>query len=390
VAEAILIAALAIVVYTYAGYPLLAYLLARVRPRPVRRADIEPTVSVIIAAYNEEQAIGAKIENTLSLDYDPARLEVIVASDCTSDRTHEIVRGFADRGVRLWRQPERHGKTAAQNAAVRVASGEVLVFSDATTVYDRDALRKIVRSFADPQVGCATGHVVYVDPASTAVGRGAKSYWGYEQFLKHCESRFNSLVGVHGCLYAVRASAYRDLAHDMSSDFVGASEIRMQGLRTVYDPEAISSEVTNRRARDEFRSRVRMIEQTMSALYRYRAVLDPVRYGLYAVQMISHKVLRYVVPVCLVAMFLASAVAASGSVLYAAAFVGQAVFYLAAAVGWLVERAGARLGPLALPYYFVLANAASLAAFVKFVRGQKHVVWEPIREGGPAEGDSEL
>jgi cellulose synthase/poly-beta-1,6-N-acetylglucosamine synthase-like glycosyltransferase len=379
VAEIVFFASLALIAYTYFGYPLLAFALSRLRPRPVRRADVTPSVSVIIAAYNEERDIAAKLENTLALDYDRDLLEIVVASDCSSDGTDEIVRRFADRGVRLWRQPVRLGKTAAQNAAVRVASGEVLVFSDATTMYEPDAVRKIVRSFADPTVGGATGHVVYVDRADTAVGRGARSYWGYEQFLKHCESQFGSLVGVHGCLYAVRRSAYRDLAPDMSSDFVVASEIRLQGLRTVYDPEAISLEDTNVRGRDEFRTRVRIIEQTMSALARYRAVLDPFRYGLYAVQMISHKVLRYVVPICLVLAYVANAVLAARSGLYAVAFGLQSAFYLAAAAGSAAERAGLKLGPLGMPYYFALANGASLVALVKFARGENHVVWEPIR-----------
>lgn len=390
VAELIFFGSIALVAYTYAGYPLLAFALSRLRSRPVRCADVTPAVSVIVAAYNEERDIGAKIEQTLALDYDRAKLEVIVASDCSSDRTDEIVRGFAGRGVVLCRQPVRLGKTAAQNAAARVARGEVLVFSDATTVYEPGALRKLARNFADPRVGCATGHVVYVDPARTGVGRGARSYWGYEQFLKRCESRFNSLVGVHGCQYAVRRSAYRELAHDMSSDFVIASEIRLQGLRTVYDPEAISFEDTNVRGRDEFRTRVRMIEQTMSALHRYRAVLNPFRHGLYAVQMISHKVLRYVVPACLALAFLSNAALVGSSSVFAAAFAAQAAFYLAALAGWAIERAGFRLGPLALPYYFAIANGASLVAFVKFVRGQNHVVWEPIRgtngaAGAPAE-----
>jgi cellulose synthase/poly-beta-1,6-N-acetylglucosamine synthase-like glycosyltransferase len=343
---------------------------------------------VIIAAYNEERAIATKLEQTLALDYPAELLEVIVASDCSSDRTDEIVRSFASRGVVLCRQAERLGKTAAQNAAARMAKGEVLLFSDATTVYATDVVREIVRPFADSTVGCATGHVVYVDPAATDVGRGAKSYWGYEQFLKNCESRFGSLIGVHGCLYAVRADAFRELAHDMSSDFVIASEIHLQGLRSVYVPKAVSYEDTNVRGRDEFRSRVRMIEQTMSALYRYRAVLDPLRHGLYAFEMVSHKICRYLVPACLFGAFVSSAALATTSAFYGLAFAAQVVFYTASIAGSLFERAGMKLGPLAIPYYFVLSNGASVPAFVKFVRGQKHVVWEPLRgdEAGRGSG----
>jgi cellulose synthase/poly-beta-1,6-N-acetylglucosamine synthase-like glycosyltransferase len=378
---------LAVVAYAYVGYPVLAYAMSRLFGRPVRRADITPSVSLIIAAYNEERDIAAKIENTLALDYPAEKLEIIVASDCSSDFTDEIVRDYADWGVILHRMPERHGKTAAQNNAVKIATGEILVFSDATTMYEADAVRQIVRSFADPDVGCVAGQLVYADRSDTPVGRGCRSYWGYEKFIRESEGRLGSLIGVSGCLYAIRRASYKHLAHDMSSDFVIASEVYLQGLRTVYEPEAVSIEDTNKRARDEFRMRVRVIEQTMSALRRYKEVLSLRRHGLFAFQMLSHKVLRYAVPFFLIAAFAANALLAGASDLYLYAFLAQAAFYLTALAGWACERAGLKTGPLALPYYFSLANAASVVAFFTFVRGKTHVVWEPIRENGaPAAG----
>src|ERR1051325_2915040 len=162
--------------YTYVGYPLLVAAFARLRPRPVRRAPLEPNVTVIITAYNEQRDLAAKLENTLALDYPKDKLEVIVASDCSNDRTDEIARSFAARGVRLHRQPTRRGKTAAQNAAVALARGEVILFSDATTMYQPDVLRVMAPSFADPTVGCVAGRLVYVDPSESGVGRGARSY----------------------------------------------------------------------------------------------------------------------------------------------------------------------------------------------------------------------
>ncbi|HVF89194.1 MAG TPA: glycosyltransferase family 2 protein [Blastocatellia bacterium] len=379
-AEAIFILSLALAAYTYAGYPVVLFALGRLLGRAPRKRDITPRVSVIIAAYNEEADIAEKLENTLALDYPREKLEIIVASDCSSDRTDEIVTGFGDRGVILHRRPERLGKTSAQNHAVGVSTGEVLLFSDATTMYEPDTLRKIVRSFADTEVGCVTGNVVYVDRASTAVGRGLRSYWGYEFFLKQNESLLCSLIGVCGCLYAVRRSAYVRLAQDMSSDFVIASEIYLQGLRSVYDPEAVSSEDTNNRAKDEFRMRVRIIEQTMSALHRYSEVLNPLRHGLYAFQMISHKVMRYAVPVLMALIFVSNIFLIGSGSLYDYAFAGQAVFYAAALAGWAGDGFGLKLGPLAIPYYFVLSNVAVIFAFVKFVRGEAHVVWQPLRD----------
>src|SRR5438552_11189613 len=192
--------------YTYAGYPILLALVSTVRPRKVRRGKFETPVTVIITAYNEERVLAAKIENTLALDYPRELLEIIVASDCSNDHTDEIAREFVGQGVRLHRQPERLGKTAAQNAAVEQAHGEIILFSDATSLYQPDAVRAIMPSFADPSVGCVAGRLEYVDDSGSPVGRGARSYWSYETFLKSHESRVGSLIGASGCLYAGRAS----------------------------------------------------------------------------------------------------------------------------------------------------------------------------------------
>src|SRR5258706_1037717 len=188
--------------YTYAGYPLLLLLVSKFRSRPVQRAAWTPTVSIIISAYNEERDLATKLENTLALDYPEDRIEIIVSSDCSTDRTDEIARSFASRGVRVHRQPERLGKTAGQNAAVEQAWGQIILFSDDTTHSHPDVLRAMVPSFADPTVGCVAGRLIYVDPTASSVGRGARSYWGYETFLKQHESRVCSLIGASGCLYA--------------------------------------------------------------------------------------------------------------------------------------------------------------------------------------------
>jgi cellulose synthase/poly-beta-1,6-N-acetylglucosamine synthase-like glycosyltransferase len=386
-AEAVFWLSAAALGYTYVGYPLLVWLVARIRPRGVRRAESTPSVSVVITAYNEERDLAAKLENTLAIDYPRDLLEIIVASDCSSDRTDEIARSFAARGVRLHRQAERLGKTAAQNAAVELARGEIILFSDATTIYRPDVLRVIVPNFADVTVGCVAGRLVYVDPQSTSVGRGARSYWGYETFIKRQESRACSLIGASGCLYAVRRSAYRPLYHEACSDFIIATKMVEQGLRAVYEPDAVSVETTNERADKELKMRVRVIAQTYADLWRHRAMMNPLRAGFYAVELVSHKVMRYAVPIFLAAAFFASAALAPRSWLYAAAFAAQLLFYLAAAASFLVERAGVRCPrPLALPAYFVLANAAAVVAFVKFLRGERYARWEPIREPARAAG----
>ncbi len=377
-------AALALLVYAYVGYPVLIFALSRLYAFPVNKADITPRVSLLIAAHNEENDIEAKLENALALDYPAHSLEIVVASDCSTDRTNEIVRRFAeshpDRVIRLYDQTQHFGKTIAQNAAVSLTTGEILIFSDATTMYRTDVPRKIVRAFADPTVGCVAGQLVYVDRKSTVVGDGCKSYWGYEKFIKQAESEVCSLIGVSGCLYAVRRSCHQKLANDMIDDFVIATEIRLQGLRTVYEPEAISEEDTNKKGKDEFRMRVRVIMQTFSALQRYPQVMRVNEQGIYAFQMLSHKVMRYLVPAFLLVLWLVNPLLVSTHSFYRWAFYAQMAAYSVAAFGWLFDKLGIRLGPLSLPYYFVLANLAIVKAFFKFMRGESRVVWQSVRE----------
>jgi cellulose synthase/poly-beta-1,6-N-acetylglucosamine synthase-like glycosyltransferase len=365
--------------YTYAGYPLLLALVSALRPRRVHRGSFEPTVSIIIAAYNEERDLAAKLENTLALDYPRELLEIIVASDCSSDRTDQIAREFAGRGVQLHRQSDRLGKTAAQNAAVEKAHGEIILFSDATSLYQPDAVRAMMPSFADPSVGCVAGRLEYVDGTDSRIGHGARSYWGYETFLKRHESRAGSLIGASGCLYAVRASAYVPLYHEACSDFIIATKMVEQGLRAVYEPNAVCTELTNRRSDKELKMRVRIIAQTFTDLWRHRSLLNPIRGGFYGVQLLSHKVMRYLVPFFLMGLFIASAVLASSSLFYRLMSAGQIACYACPALAWLLDRVGIRSRLLAFPQYFMLANLASLIGCYKFLRGQRYASWEPIR-----------
>src|SRR5260221_10726211 len=326
--------------YTYAGYPLLLALASALKPRNVRRGKCEPMVSIIITAYNEERDLASKLNNTLALDYPRQRLEIIVASDCSNDQTDEIARSFAGRGVKLCRQSERQGKTAAQNAAVKQAHGEIILFSDATSLYQPDAVRAIMPSFADATVGCVAGRLEYVDDSGSRVGRGARSYWNYETFLKRHESRVGSLIGASGCLYAVRRSAYVPLYHEACSDFIIATKMVEQGLRAVYEPNAVCTEQTNRQSDKELKMRVRIIAQTFTDLWRHRALLNPLRSGLYGVQLFSHKVMRYAVPFFLIAILATSGLLASSSMLYSLVFVSQVGCYLGALGSWMLERAG--------------------------------------------------
>jgi cellulose synthase/poly-beta-1,6-N-acetylglucosamine synthase-like glycosyltransferase len=367
-------------IYVYIGYPLFVYLVSLLRPQEVKKSFIEPTVTVLITAYNEERDIGAKLENTLQIAYPKEKFEILVVSDCSTDETDEIVKRFAGSGVKLHRQIERLGKTMAQNAAVELANGEIILFSDATTMYEPDVLKEMMPNFADETVGCVAGRLIYVDESNSGVGTGAKSYWSYETFLKKSESRACSLIGASGCLYAVKRSAYRPMYAEACSDFLICSDIYEQNLRSIYEPNAVCTEETNRQADKELSMRVRVISQTFNDLWRNRRMMNPFYSGFFAVQLVSHKLLRYAVPLFLIAIFTASGILAFSSIFYALILALQIAFYLMALAGWFLERSEKNTGLFAIPLYFTLANLASLVGFIKFLSGKRYARWEPIRE----------
>lgn len=362
--------------YTFVGYPLVVYLLSLLRPLQTRRGEFEPRVTILITAYNEERDIAAKLENTLQIAYPKEKLEILVASDGSTDRTDEIVRKFGGDGVTLFRQEGRVGKTFTQNKAVEQSSGEIILFSDATTMYKPNVLREILPNFADETIGCVAGKLIYVDPGATSIGAGARSYWNFETFLKERESLACSLIGASGCLYAVRRRAYQPMYPEACSDFLIATVMYEQGLRTVYEPRAVCTEETNRRTDKEMRMRVRVISQTFTDLWRNRRMLNPFKSGFYAVELISHKIFRYAVPLFMLLILLTSAVLAFHSPFFTLVFLLQLGFYLTALLAWFFEKTGI----FSIPLYFVLTNLASLIGFYKFLKGERYARWEPIRE----------
>lgn len=368
-----------LLVYTYVGYPLVVYLMSRMFPQRHDPNPITPTVTILITAFNEQEAIAAKLDNTLALAYPEDKIEILVASDGSTDRTDEIVKTYADRGVRLFRQDGRVGKTITQNNAVAAATGEIIIFSDATTDYTPDILDRVLPHFADDNIGCVAGRLVYVDDAASSVGSGAKGYWNYETFIKQAESRACSLIGASGALYAVRRSAYVPMYAEACSDFLICTMLYRDGYRSIFEPEAVCFETTNVRSDDEMRMRIRVISQTFTDLWRNRDMLLPWRSGFYAVQLLSHKLLRYAVPLLLVVALISNAVLAFPSPFFAILLALQLVAYGAAILGFVLERSGIKAGPLAFPMYFILANFASAAAFFQFLRGERYAAWEPIR-----------
>ncbi|MDH5527857.1 MAG: glycosyltransferase family 2 protein [Nitrospirota bacterium] len=373
--------------YAYIGYPVLLMILSSLRPRPHAVGDETPPVTVVVTAFNEEGAIAAKLDCLLAQNYPKERMWVLVASDGSTDATDAIVERYAPRGVQLLRVFGRKGKTEAQNQAVRSATTEFLVFTDATTHLEPDAVRTIMRPFADPEVGCVGGELTYISRKQSGVGRGGVSYWGYERSIKRNESRVNSLIGVSGCFYALRRTAYREIPAHLISDFMVALNAYDLGFRTVYEPNARSVEETLDRGDREFTMRVRVAVRSFGALWAMRRLLNPVKTGLFAVQLFSHKVLRYGVAPLLLTTLISSVGLVVDSThatnpllpLYLAALGAQITVYGAALAGFLIIRSGGRGVLFSKPYYFVLVNLAVLMALVRFARGERMVTWTPVR-----------
>lgn len=376
--EILLWCALALLAYIYAGYPILAILLARVVPRHVDKGPAFAKVTAIITAYNEEKHIEHKIRNVLALDYPKELLDIIVASDASSDATDRIVLACEAPNVSLLRVEGRLGKTACQNVAASAASGDILVFMDATTMTDASALQAMVGNFHDPSVGCVAGRLVYRARGADATGQGGTSYWGYESVLRMAESALGSLIGVSGQLYAVRRSAYRPIAPELISDFVIAMVIREQGLRTVLEPAAVCFEETLDRADQELSMRIRVSLRSLFALVTQRRFLNPFRYGAFAWQLWSHKLLRYLSPVFwIIALLANAALALQGQ--YVLLLVVQALILVLGLLGFLPLRRFGNLRLVAQPYYFVLTNIASAVSLFRLLRGERIVTWTPLR-----------
>jgi cellulose synthase/poly-beta-1,6-N-acetylglucosamine synthase-like glycosyltransferase len=364
--------------YIYAGYPLLAIAIARARPRPAHKGEVDASVTVIITAYNEEAGIAQKLQNVLALAPLPGALDIVVASDASSDATDRIVEAFDAPNVRLLRVEGRVGKTACQNAAAAQATGDILVFTDATTLLQPTALQAICRNFHDPDVGCVAGRLAYVATGDDATGKGGTSYWNYEIMLRMAESSLGSLIGVSGCLYGVRRSAYRPIAPELISDFVIAMVVREQGLRTVLEPAAICYEDTLDRPDLELSMRVRVGMRSLVALASQKRFLDPLRFGAFAWQLWSHKLLRYLSPVFWAFALLANTILAlDGRYLWLLAM--QLAVLLSGLLGFTPLRQFARSKLLAQPYYFVLTNVASALSLFRFLRGERIVTWTPLR-----------
>jgi cellulose synthase/poly-beta-1,6-N-acetylglucosamine synthase-like glycosyltransferase len=368
-----------LIFYVYILYAVVLVPLSLLFRRDVKKNYFSPSVSIIIAAYNEEGCIKETIENKLNLDYPGDRLEIIVVSDGSDDKTDEIVRECGTQNVRLLRQEPRQGKTAALNMAASAAKGEIIVFSDSNSIYFPNALRELVANFSDGSVGYVTGKMVYVNPEGSGVGDGCSAYMRYENLLRSMESRVSSIVGVDGGIDAVRKELFSPMSPDHLPDLILPLRVVEKGYRVLYDPTALLSEYSLNRPVDEYRMRVRVSLRALHAIKEMRHLLNPFRYGLLSWQLISHKLLRYNVFILLAALYVSNLLIAGINGFYAGVFLLQSMFYIFASSGYFLEKRKISLKMFQMPFYFCLVNLASAHAFLRFINNEKQVLWTPRR-----------
>jgi cellulose synthase/poly-beta-1,6-N-acetylglucosamine synthase-like glycosyltransferase len=376
--EVLLVSSLGLLIYVYLGYLLFLAVLSlfyrRARPAP----GYTPSLSFLIAAYNEEANIGRKIDETLALDYPAEKMEILVLSDGSTDNTDSIVTSGRDPRVRLVRLTDRKGKTNVQNAGASEATGDILIFSDATTVYHSQSLLFIVSNYSDPVVGAVSGRYQYFDPeGGSPTGLGTVAFWNYENLIKLLQSRIRTITGCCGCIYSVRREVYTALSPDVISDLVQPLHVIRQGYRVVFEDRALAYEETTKSTAHEFSMRVRIVTRGMRGLLSVWRLLLPWKFPWVSFQLWSHKVLRWLVPFFLIVLFVSN-LALWHRPGFALLLLAQTLFYLTALSSLLIP-VRRRWKFLGIPLYFCTLNAAALFSVVEILRGKKYAVWQTVR-----------
>lgn len=359
---------------TYFGYPVFLVIAASFMNTPVKKTNIFPSVSLLIPAYNEGKNIGNKLENSLKLNYPPGKLEIIVISDGSTDKTEDACMEYGAKGVKLIVQKERKGKMAALNRAVQEAVGEIIVFSDANTMYDPEAVRMLVGNFGDEKIGCACGNSVFKTEGKSSVESGFSAYMAYERFIWRKESQLKSLLVVDGAIYGIRKKLFSPIKETLADDFVNPLNIGTLGYGIVYEPEARAEEKAVSDIHEEFKRKIRVTSQGYDALLTLWATVlkSPL---LRIFQYILHKLIRWMVPLFLILIFAANLCLLDKRYLKCI-FIIQVIFYLAAIVGYLLENAGKRTKIFYIPFYFCLINIAAVAGLFRVLTGPQKGTWE--------------
>ena len=372
--EALLVTSIVLIVFAYIGYPGSLYLLGLFKKKKVKKQIIYPSVTVIVTAHNEEARIRVKLENTVLLTYPKEKLQVIFASDGSTDQTNAIVKEYEKAGVELLSIADRRGKESAQKAAVERATGSVIVFTDAATRLEPEGLKKIVSNFADPSVGCVSSEDRLIGRDGNASGENF--YVGYEMWLRRIESRASSIVGLSGSFFAARKEVCQDFSPEMQSDFRTVLNCIELGLRGVSDPQALGWYQDVSDENREFDRKVRTVVRGLTVFFRHLEFLNAFRYGVFSYQFLCHKLLRWLVPAFLFTALAANTLLAREADFFLGLLFLQAIFYGLAAWGWTRRESSPRIF-IKIPLYFLTVNASILVAWWKYLRGQRLVMWTP-------------
>ena len=374
-----------LVSYCYFGYPLLVALAARLCPHPVRKADYPASVSFVLSVYNEADVLRAKLENILSLQYPAGEVEILIGSDGSTDQTNEIVKGFTDTRLRFFPSTERRGKMATINDLVAKAQNEIVIFTDARQIFAPDAVVELVKNFADPQVGCVSGELMFTTQKGGGTAQGINFYWTYEKFLRRREAHLHSMLGATGAIYAIRRTLYAPVPADVVLDDVYIPfKIIAAGYRAIFDEAALAYDEVADSPREEHRRKARTLYGNYQIFALFPGFLNPLASPI-AIQLFSHKFLRVVAPFLLILALGANALLV-GQPAYTRFFLLQIVFYIMAMIGGLARhcKCGMLKGLLRLcyvPYVFCLLNFSALAGFLRFFRRQQRATWDKAREG---------
>jgi len=367
-----------LILYCYFGYPLVLFVLGIFLEKKPEKKEIFPSISLLIPAYNEEKVIQKKIENSLELDYPKDKLEIIVASE-SNDKTNEIVKNYEQKGVKLFVYPGREGKQYTIYRTIPHCKGEIIVLTDANGIFQKDALKKLVRNFADKRIGCVSGLLRYVNILKYSFGESEGIYWKYESFLKKLESNIFSLLGVNGSIYAIRRELYKPISSYRGDDFDLPIRVILQGYGVILEPEAISEEEIYSTAIANFKRKV------VIAGWHFKGALLLLKESikrfkpLLFFELMSHKILRWLIGYFLIFIFLSNLFLLEKS-FYFFLFIFQIIFYLLAILGYLIEKKGKKLNKLInLVYYFCGVNLAATIGVIYGIFGKQKPVWEKVR-----------
>ena len=380
--------AVSTIAYTLALFPLIVLGRGRFAARPHLETDVAPTLSVIIAAHNEEAELPSKLANVLAVDYPSDRLEVIVASDGSTDRTVELARSVAGDRATVLDLP-RSGKAGALNAALELASGDVIVFTDANSMLAPGTLRALARPFADPAVGGVAGNQVYTESDSGAVA-GELAHWNFDRAMKSAASRAGSVVSATGALYGVRRELVPPVIDGVTDDFYVSTGVIAAGRRLVFAPDAIVHEPVTSSVDEEFGRKRRVMTRGFRSVLARRELLNPLRFGWNSVQLFTYKVLRRLLAVPIVTIGITSIVLRRRHPVYAIVAAAQVAFWTAAGIGYVgrSSRLGARR-VLSVPTFVAMGLVASVRAAVDVLIGREVKQWTPGR-GGAADAGPEM